>query len=58
MEAAGGGVVCVYLIDDNEFLRHGAEGSLCLTGIDGLVQGGGAVWCRGGIDGRLGKVNA
>jgi hypothetical protein len=58
MEVAGGGVVCVYLIDDNEFLWHGAEGSLCLTGIDGLVQGGGVVWCRGGIDGTPGKVNA
>jgi hypothetical protein len=31
---------------------------LCLTGLDGIAQGGGAIWCRGGIDGRPAKVNA
>jgi hypothetical protein len=58
MELAGGGAMCVYLVDDNKFLRRGVAGSLCLTGFDGLAQGGGAVWCRGGIDGRPAKVNA
>jgi hypothetical protein len=50
--------MCVDLVDDNKFLRRGVAGSLCLTGFDGLAQGGGAVWCRGGIDGRPAKVNA
>jgi hypothetical protein len=58
MEMARGGGMCAYLIDDTEYLGHGIGGSLYLTGLDGLVQGGGAVWCRGGIDDRSGKVNA
>jgi hypothetical protein len=44
--------------NDSEYLRHGATGTLCLTILDGLGQGDGVVWCRGGIDGRPNKVNA
>jgi hypothetical protein len=58
MEVARGGAVCVYLIDDIEYLRRGATGSLCLIGLDGLAQDGGAIWCRGGVGNRSGKVNA
>jgi hypothetical protein len=58
MKVTGGGAVCVYLIGDSEFLQHGAAGSLSLTGLDGLAHDGGAVWCRGGIDGRSRNVNA
>jgi hypothetical protein len=43
MEVARGGWVCAYLIDVTEYLEHGARGSLCLSGLDGLVQGSGAV---------------
>jgi hypothetical protein len=57
MEVARGGAVCVYVVNSNEYLRHGAAGSLFLTGHDGLAQVFGAVRCRGGIDGRPDKVN-
>jgi hypothetical protein len=43
--------------NDSEYLRHGATVTLCLTILDGLGQGDGVVWCRGGIDGRPDKVN-
>jgi hypothetical protein len=42
---------------DSEYLLSGVAGSLCLTELDGLAQGGGAVWCHGGINGRPDKVN-
>jgi hypothetical protein len=31
-------------------------GTCRLTWLDGLVQGGGAIWCHGGIDGRNDRV--
>jgi hypothetical protein len=58
MEVARGGAVCVYLVNHKEYPWRGAARSLCLTGLDGLAQGGGAIWCRGGIDGWPAKVNA
>jgi hypothetical protein len=49
MEVARGGAVCVYLVNDSEYLRLGAVRSLCLIGLDGLAQGGGAVWTSGAM---------
>jgi hypothetical protein len=37
MEVERGGAVYVYLVDDIEYFQRGAAGSLCLTGLDGLV---------------------
>jgi hypothetical protein len=41
MEVAERGAVCVYLINDDEFLRRGVVGSLCLIG--NLMELSGAV---------------
>jgi hypothetical protein len=35
MELARGGAVCVYLVNNSEYLRRGSARSLCLTGLDG-----------------------
>jgi hypothetical protein len=37
MEVARAGAVCVYLVNESEYLRRGAVGSLCLTELDGLA---------------------
>ena len=49
---------CIYCVDDDEYWRHGAAGYRRWMRLDGRAQGGGAVWCHGGVDGRLGKVYA
>jgi hypothetical protein len=38
--------------------QRGAAGTRCLTWLDGLAQGGGAIWCNGVTDGRNDKVYA
>jgi hypothetical protein len=38
--------------------QRGAAGTRFLTWLDGLAQGGGAVCCHGGTDGRNDKVYA
>ena len=43
---------CIYRIVDDESRRHGAAEYRCLTRDDGRVQGSGAVWRRGGVNGR------
>jgi hypothetical protein len=49
MEMARGGAVCVYLVNDSEYLQHGVVRSLCLIGLDGLAQDGGAVWTSSAV---------
>jgi hypothetical protein len=58
MDMARGGVVRVYLVDNIEYLWHGASGSLCLSELDRLAQGGGYVWCRSCINDMPGKIKA
>jgi hypothetical protein len=42
-------------IDEGGSRRSGAMGYRRQTCYDGLTQGGDAVWCRGGVDGRSSK---
>jgi hypothetical protein len=43
-------------IDDGESQRRGATRSQRRSRDDLHVQGGGAVWCRGGANSRLDKI--
>ena len=46
---------CIYSIVDDESWRHGAAEYRRRTRDDGRVQGGGAVWRHGGVDGWPGE---
>ena len=48
----------IYCIDDGGSRRRGAAGYRCWMYVVGLAQGGSAVWHRGDVDGRPGKVFA
>jgi hypothetical protein len=58
MEVAMGGALYIFFIVNINSWRHGAEGTCCLTRLDGLAHDGGAVWCHGSIDGRKDKFYA
>jgi hypothetical protein len=58
MEVARGGAMYISFIVDFVSWRRGVARTWCLRWIDGLAQGGGAVWCHGGIDGRNNGVYA
>ena len=58
MEADHGGVVLIYHVYVDKSRRHGTTGYRRRTRDHGHVQDGGTVWRHGGIDGRLGKINA
>jgi hypothetical protein len=40
-----------FIVDIKSWKRS-ASRTCCLTWLDGFTQGGGAIWCHGGIDGR------
>jgi hypothetical protein len=53
-----GGAVFLYCIDGGGPRRRGVVGSQRRVHDDGRAQEGGAVWRRGGVNGRPGKVVA
>ena len=58
MEVARSGAVYFFIVDNTDSRRHGTVESRCRMYVVGLAQGGGAVWHRGDVDGRPGKVIA
>ena len=58
MVEASAGVVYIYRKADGGSRRHGAAGPRRWPRDDVCAQGGGAVWHRGGVDGRPDKVDA
>jgi hypothetical protein len=58
MEVARGRGMYTSFVVDIKSWKHGALGTCFMTWIDGIAQGGAAVWCHGGIDGRNDRVYA
>ena len=48
--------VHIYCVGDGKSRRRGAARSWRQTYVDGLTQDGGAIWRRGGTDGKPDKV--
>jgi hypothetical protein len=43
LEGPAGGVVCIFLVVDDESLWHATAVTRCQTWLDGLAQGGSAI---------------
>jgi hypothetical protein len=57
MEVARGGAMYISFVIDIFSWQRGAARTCYLRWLDGLAQGGGAVWCHGGIDSICGYLS-